>query len=149
VTDAEIQRLRELCLAMTPLLADEGVVMDEDEFWAVKGLDWDDAYCVAECENEGDARFIAAAREAMPKLLDEVEQNRAMLKREGNRCGRTGAVLGMAEEVLRLRELANEARQSIAALVTKTNNVFMERHFRTVLDKLEALSDHPPGKETL
>ena len=120
MTEAEIQRLRGLCLAMTPLLDDAEVEFDEDEFWAVKGLDSYGMDCVAECENEGDARFIAAAREAMPKLLDEVE---------------------------RLRELANEARQSIAALVTKTNNVFMERHFRTVLDKLEGLSNDPLNEE--
>ena len=77
MTDAEIQRLRELCLAMTPLLHDEEFEYDTvDEVWEVKGLDSYGMDCVAECENEGDARFVAAAREAMPKLLDEVERLR-------------------------------------------------------------------------
>lgn len=108
MTTEELQRLRELCdqatpgpWAARPTNAGTGLFTPSDEWicW-----EWD-------IENHN-AAFIAASREALPKLLDEVERLKKIIARELSENDELGSeftyVIALKEENAQLRKALEE-----------------------------------------
>lgn len=120
-------RLRALANAATPGPW-ESVWDEADEWYSITGQSYEGFVCpeVATLTDEADADFIAAAREALPRLLD---------------------YLDAAEQ--RIRDLTQEVRDERAACLDQMEQVQIRdariKAVRDVLDRAEAAFNRHPA----